>query len=339
MDDKIILSLIRCHYDRDEKGFREAAFAAVQEFREKGKDEVAQYALAQMSEMPVFIPQDPIVRRSRAQASDHLWLPDTIKADLVGICRGLNLGQGLTKLLFAGPEGTGKKESVKHMAKLLKLQLHTINLSRILSVSTDQTEKNIRAMFDEIQCIPYKENAIILCNEFELISSSFPKSDDRQKVSMCFSAELSRLTDPVFVAVAKNKGSLNSEEYGGFDAVIDFNRYSSQDLKEIAQLFLDFYLDEYGYEGKRNNRLFRKIIDTQLKQIPSPGEWKKLIQKAVSFSDIKIDQDYLRRIFLQVTPKENQDIKALRSSGFSLREIGVLTAVSKTQISRILARD
>ena len=121
-------------------------------------------------------------------------------------------------------------------------------------------------------------------------------------------------------AVALN----NPQNYNDpFDSVIDFNRYSEEDLMDIAEKMLDRYLDKLKL-GNRDIRLFRKIMRLSDK-MPYPGELKNLIKTSVAFSDIHDGMDYFRRIYYAVYGEKPENLKVLQAQGFTVREIEILT--------------
>ena len=119
-----------------------------------------------------------------------------------------------------------------------------------------------------------------------------------------------------------------------FDSCIDFNRYTKQDLHEIAEIILGFYLKKFKIEG-RNIRLFNKILD-KMEKIPYPGELKNLIKTSIAFSAPNEEFDYLRRLYATITNNEETDIKDLQQQGFTVREIEILSGISTRQVSRAL---
>ncbi len=119
-----------------------------------------------------------------------------------------------------------------------------------------------------------------------------------------------------------------------FDSVIDFNRYSNEDLMVIAEKILDRYLDKLKLRN-RDIRLFRKIMGLMV-ELPLPGELKNMIKTSVAFSDADDGTDYFRRLYYAVCGEKPDDIKRLQEQGFTVREIEVLTKKSKSSVSREL---
>lgn len=60
-----------------------------------------------------------------------------------------------------------------------------------------------------------------------------------------------------------------------------------------------------------------------------------MIRTAVAFSSTTDEFDYLRRLYVSVCGGIN-DFKEMRAQGFTVREIEMLTGVSKSQVSRDL---
>jgi hypothetical protein len=119
-----------------------------------------------------------------------------------------------------------------------------------------------------------------------------------------------------------------------FDNSVDFKRYTQKELAEVAESILEEQLAIFNIQG-RNIRLFRKIIQL-LNPIPYPGELKNLIRSSIAFSTASEPFDYLNRLLRQIHPSSLNSYGDLHSLGFSLRDIELLTKVSKSQLSRSL---
>ena len=119
-----------------------------------------------------------------------------------------------------------------------------------------------------------------------------------------------------------------------FDSVIDFNRYSREDLIDVSEVILNYYLSKFKNVA-RNIRLFRKIISL-MDTIPYPGDLKNIIKTSLAFSNPNDEYDYLRRLYTAVFTDSDKNLKKMQSQGFTVREIEILTGVSKSQVSREL---
>ena len=87
--------------------------------------------------------------------------------------------------------------------------------------------------------------------------------------------------------------------------------------------------------GYRNPRLFRKILGLK-KKLPCPSEMKKILRNAVCFCDETIEGDYLGRIYELLTGDTTDNLHRLHNQGFTVREIEILSGVSKSQVARFL---
>jgi SpoVK/Ycf46/Vps4 family AAA+-type ATPase len=122
-----------------------------------------------------------------------------------------------------------------------------------------------------------------------------------------------------------------------FDLIVDFNRYTQDDLQEIAESILNNFLTKFKING-RNTRLFFKII-TKYGSLPFPGDLQNIIKTAVAFSDASIECDYLRRLYEKFIGHIPNDLQKLQDQGFTVREIEILSGISKSQVARALQGD
>jgi SpoVK/Ycf46/Vps4 family AAA+-type ATPase len=120
-----------------------------------------------------------------------------------------------------------------------------------------------------------------------------------------------------------------------FDAIIDFGTYTKEELIEVGEAILNDMLQKFKFAG-RNMRLFKKILNC-LNTMPYPGELKNLIKTSIAFSDPTEEYDYLKKLYISASKNNgNMDLKHMQNSGFTVREIEILTGVSKSQVSREL---
>ncbi|EJL4319868.1 AAA family ATPase, partial [Listeria monocytogenes] len=107
---------------------------------------------------------------------------------------------------------------------------------------------------------------------------------------------------------------------------------------EISEIILNSLLKKFKDAG-RDMKLFKKVI-RNMDEIPNPGELKNLIRVSLAFSDPTNEFDYLRRLLRYVVEKPgNIELKELQNMGFTVREIEILTGISKSQVSRELKGD
>ncbi len=84
-----------------------------------------------------------------------------------------NMSRGFS-ILFYGAPGTGKTEAVKQIARCTGREIMQINISRMRSMWVGQSEKNIKAVFDNYKemCKRSERIPILLFNEADAIISS-----------------------------------------------------------------------------------------------------------------------------------------------------------------------
>jgi SpoVK/Ycf46/Vps4 family AAA+-type ATPase len=340
MKKKNIINLIKYFAEHNDSAFKEEAYTIARIFDDNGDYQLSQYIMSLLSNTNTFVPQvdeyDSVYFRKVKLNNDPLPLPQSIKEDIVGIINAVSHDAGVNKFLFEGAPGTGKTETVKQIARILERNLYVVEFESVLDSKMGQTSKNIVELFNEIRSIPNIANVVVLFDELDsIVMDRINQNDLREmgRVTSTFLRELDRLEDDVLLFATTNIfESFDKALLRRFDAVINFNRYSKSDLIEVAESILNSLLAKFKNAG-RNMRLFRKIINL-FDEIPYPGDLVNLIKTSLAFSSPSDEFDYLKKIMNTVHP--NYDLKYLSDSGFTLREIEMLTNVSKSQASREL---
>lgn len=341
-----IINLIKYHTEHNESGFRDEAYNIAKRFDELGDYQLSEYIMSLLSNTNTFMPQiagqEMSFFRKIDCNGDPLPLPEDIKDDIVGIINAIGHNVGIGKFLFEGAPGTGKTETVKQIARIMERQLYSVEFDSVIDSKLGQTSKNIVKVFDEIRDLPNPSQVVILFDEIDAIALDRVNSNDLREMGRVTSTilkEIDRLNEQVVLIATTNLfNSFDKAIIRRFDSVINFNRYSRSDLLEVAESILNIYLQKFKNAG-RNMRLFKKILDC-MEEIPYPGDLKNLIKTSLAFSSPVIEFDYLRKLMVTVIGKEDAtNLEKLKSLGFTLREIEILTGVSKSQISRTLKGD
>lgn len=342
MKKKSVINLIKYYAEENDLAFRNEAYEIAVEFDKAGDSQLAEYIMALLSDANTFVPQHKENELEFLEkiivGSEPLPLPSTIQKDIVGIINAVSRNVGINKFLFQGAPGTGKTETAKQVSRILDRELYSVDFSIVIDSKLGQTSKNIVSLFDEINNVSHPERVLILFDEIDSIVLDRTNSNDLREMGRATSTFLKEIeglnTQIVLIATTNLFHYFDKALIRRFDAIIDFNRYSQDDLLEISEIILNSFLNRFKDAG-RNVRLFRKILK-QLSPIPYPGDLKNLIRSAVAFSDPNDEFDYLRRIFMSVNGEKTADIKQLQQQGFTVREIELLTGVSKSQVSRDL---
>lgn len=343
MKKRDIVNLIKYHYDKDELQFRTTASSIARDFNENGDHELASYLMSFMTDVNTFVPQSfhfesrylkPVV-----DTPSPLPLPTAIADDIKGIINAVNHNVGINKFLFEGAPGTGKTESAKQVARLLSRELFKVDFNELIDSKMGQTAKNIAAVFNEIARMPKPDHVVILFDELDAIALDRVNSNDIREMGRATSSILSALdelnNEVVLIATTNLFKSFDKAFIRRFDGVISFDRYSRSDLVDIAEAMLTVDLKQFKSAG-HDMRLFTKIIKLMPK-LPMPGELKNIIKVSLAFSSPNEPFDYLRRLYLttqqlSAMPK----LVTLKEQKFTVREIEVLTGISKSQVARDL---
>lgn len=343
MKKKSIINLIKYHVENNEPGFRDEAYEIAKEFDGLGDYQLAEYIMALLSNANTFVPQINDIPSGFFEktviSNDPLPLPEEIEQDVLGVVNAIGRNLGINKFLFTGAPGTGKTETAKQIARILDRDLYAVDFSAVIDSKLGQTQKNIVALFKEINGISHPEKIIILFDEIDSIALDRTNSNDLREMGRATSSilkELDRLNERVTIIATTNLiDYFDKALIRRFDSVIDFNRYDEKDLMQISEVLLNSLLSKYKCAG-RNIRLFWKIM-ALLKPLPYPGEIKNLLKTAIAFSNPAEEYDYLRRLYRSVQGANYQiEIRTLQQQGFTVREIEILTGVSKSQVSRDL---
>lgn len=340
MRKKNILNLIKYYAEHNDAGFRNEAYIIAKLFDQAGDSQLAEYIMALLSGANTFVPQNNEYQSSFfnkvSLAGDSLPLPTSIMNDIIGVINSIRHHAGFNKFLFEGDPGTGKTETVKQIARILSRDLYSVDFDSVIDSKLGQTSKNIASVFQEIRALPNPEKAIIMFDEIDAIALDRINSNDLREMGRVTSSVLKGLDgldgNIVLIATTNLFSQFDKALTRRFDAIINFNRYNKNELLDIAESILNDLLSQFKFAG-RNMRLFRKIIST-MDKIPYPGELKNIIKTSVAFSDPTNEYAYLKKLYEAVSGPS--DIKTLQNQGFSVREIEILTSISKSQVAREL---
>ena len=321
MKKKNIINLIRYHSEHNEAGFKNEAYEIAREFEQLGDSQLAQYIMSLLSNVNTFIPQLSDINNEistffeKAKLNnDILIFPDILIQDLLGLVHAIQKNIGIHKFLFHGAPGTGKTEGVKQLAKILQREVYFVNFTSIIDSKLGQTQKNIEEVFKEINNFFQPQQLIILFDEIDALAMDRTNSNDLREMGRVTSTLLKCLDnvneDIVIIATTNLFKNFDKALIRRFDSVIDFNRYSHEDLLAVAEKLLENYLSKVKIINN-NLRIFKKILNLY-ETIPYPGELKNIIKTAVAFSNPQDNSDYLRRLYNIICNEKPEDLKKLK---------------------------
>ena len=344
MKKKQVINLIKYFSEKNEIGFRTEAYEIAKSFDKNGDYQLAEYIMALLSDANTFVPQIneenfESLRKVSLLSPEALPLPNSISKNIIGIVNAVRRNIGVNKFLFEGAPGTGKTETTKQISRLLDRELYIVDFESIVDSKLGQTSKNIASLFKEINSFSKPDKVVVLFDEIDAIALNRLDSNDLREMGRATSSILKGLDslndEIVLIATTNLFDVFDKALIRRFDAVINFNNYSQEDLLEISEVLISDILRDFKQSGK-NSKLLRKIISL-MNPIPYPGELKNILKSSVAFSSLTDKYDYFRRIFSNAYKSIDEvSIDELKTLGFTVREIEILKGISKSQISREL---
>ena len=337
-----LVNLIRYHVEKNEDAFASEVAKIAKEFDENGDASVAEYLMELISNTNFYVPQASYKSlkylKKKEYSVQSLLLPNIIEEDIVGITRSIGSNVGLSKFLFYGAPGSGKTESAYQIARILNRDILSVDFEQLVDSRLGETAKNVAMLFDEINHLPFSKVLVVFDEIDALVLDRISQNDLREmgRVTSLFLKELDALNDKVAIIATTNLyPNLDKALIRRFDATISFDRYSREDLVDIADSMLTANLKKSA-KSKQDLRLFHKIL-SNLDSIPYPGDLKQIIKTSIAFSDETSEFDYLRKIYLALNGNPGAvDIQKLSELGYTTREIEILTRIPKSSVSRKL---
>lgn len=342
MKKQSIINLVKYYMEKNDEAFRGEVAEIAKDFERAGDLDLSEYLMDIISTTNYYVPQMTYKNfqylRKLNIKNQALLLPDIIKEDVLSIVRAIQNKVGINKLLFYGAPGTGKTESAYQIARLLGRDILSVDFEILVDSRLGETAKNVSRLFDEISRVQHNK-AIVVFDEIDsLVLDRINNNDMREmgRVTSVFLRNLDELNgDTVIIATTNLFKKFDKAVIRRFDATISFDRYTKNELIEIADSILSSELKKSA-SSKQDKRLFHKILNGQ-EQLPYPGDLKQLIKTAVAFSDNESEFDYLRKIYMEFNKMPDQlTIEFLQKAGYTTREIEILTKIPKSSVSRKL---
>lgn len=337
-----VVNLIKYHAENNNEAFISEVAEIARDFDANGDDVIAQYIMELVSNANFYVPQHSYKNlkylRKLEYSTKPLLLPNIIEEDIIGITRAIANKSGLSKFLFYGEPGSGKTESAYQIARLLNRDILSVDFEQLVDSRLGETAKNVAMLFDEINHITFNKTIVIFDEIDSIVLDRINKNDLREmgRVTSLFLKELDKLNDNIIIIATTNLfQNFDKALIRRFDALVSFDRYSKKDLIDVADSMLTASLRKVN-NLKQDLRLFNKILN-KIESIPYPGDLKQIIKTSIAFSDDSNEYDYLRKIYLALNGNpEKIDIQQLNESGYTTREIEILTRIPKSSVSRKL---
>lgn len=339
---KNITDLIRAYSENNDRAFRDEAYKIACIFSEGGDDITSEYIISLLSKDASLFPQvDKFIPETfeiLSGASDPLFLPDTVSRDLIAVSRLISTEQyNLNKFIFIGSPGTGKTEAVGQLGRIVNREVLSIDFSQLVDSRLGQTPKNIFKLFEDIKMIPNPEKIIIIFDEIDSIALDRINEHDHREMGRATTAFLKGIDeidrDVVIIATTNLGRQLDKALLRRFDMIIDFDRYTDDDLVEVA---VGVLCSELKKQHKRidNFQKIAKKFFKYLSKLPNPGELKNAIRVSVALCDASCPSSLFTEMARRISPLADLTEGKLKTAGFSIREIEQITGVSRSSISR-----
>lgn len=336
-----IIDLIRAHSEHDDIAFNNAAAVIAKDFEASGQSELSSYIMALIARTRTFVPQEVSEQEydfleKVISNNTSLPLPQAIADDIQGLLNALSKDAGINTALFYGASGTGKTEAAKQVARILGRQLYAVDFSQIIDSKLGETAKNIAKVFREIYDIG--DGAVVLFDEIDAIALDRINQNDVREMGRATSALLKEFDKldarSAIIATTNLYDKLDPALARRFDVQIDFNRYTHDDLVEIGESIAK-NLTKNNRAIKSDSRTLKKVLQS-CPELPWPGTLKNLIKTSIAFSDPLNPNDYLCKLYQRLHGYEPDSLELLKSQDFTLREMEILTGISRSTIARAL---
>ena len=306
---------------KNENSFRNEAINIARYFDSIGDEQLAEYIMGLIAESNMYTPQSSdfesdFLKQIDTRIMDTLNLPTEISEDVKGIINAVNHNVGINKFLFEGLPGSGKTEAAKHVARLLNRTLFCVDFDNLIDSKLGQTNKNISSVFNEINMIPHANKVVILFDEIEVIALDRINSNDVREMGRVTSTilrELDRLTDLnkeiVIIATTNLFSNFDKALIRRFDAVINFNRYSKEDLIEVAEFYFSSFVKNFKGISK-DIRLFRKIL-TVAEELPYHESTGEVYPKAMINYEPSEEKGYRATEIYYAVKEVNEEVLAI----------------------------
>jgi len=256
-----VKSLIRTHFYDDTERFitlalQVAAHEAQQGHSELAHDirEIVDKAKRERGHVTIIkFPQDLrglVLSEEPSVGMSSLVLPNSLKLRIHRIVHEYRQQQKLKshgmsnrrKILLIGQPGTGKTMTAQALAHELRLQLHTIQVDKLVTKFMGETSAKLRQIFELIR----EERGVYLFDEFDAIGGERSLDNDVGEMRRVLNAFLQFIehdvSDSIIVAASNSPKLLDRALFRRFDDVLHYGLPDYEARKNLMQNVLGSFL-------------------------------------------------------------------------------------------------
>jgi AAA+ superfamily predicted ATPase len=262
-----VKSLIKSHFSDDSERFYSIALQVAAHEARQGHTALA-HDLRDIVDMErkkkgprvISFPQDLkglVLTEEPATPLTAMVMPSTIRDRLTRITHEYRQQEKLKshglkhrrKILLIGSPGTGKTMTAKVLAKELHLQLHTIQVDRLVTKFMGETSAKLRQIFDLIQ----EEHGVYLFDEFDAIGGDRSSDNDVGEMRRVLNAFLQFIeqdtSDSLIIAATNNPRLLDHALFRRFDDVLYYEKPDGDQRKAlIANVLGTFMASRFAWK-------------------------------------------------------------------------------------------
>lgn len=212
-------------------------------------------------------------------------------------------------IIFYGPPGTGKTISASYLAKTLKKEIITLDCSKVLDKYVGESEKNVRAIFDNYKeiCKNIKNSPILLLNEADQFLSTRSVASHgselmHNQMQNIFLEQLEKF-DGVLIATTNFLESLDPAFSRRFEYKIKFSNPTKEEREKIWKLHLP---KKASYEPDFN---LNQLIDYELSGAQIKMVVKNTAIKVAQKDGIFRSEDFITSIKKELDNDFSKEVK------------------------------